>query len=254
MSLVEKIQAKVWELFSSYDKVKYYMDKWYSGDLDNFGNGWENFTFCYNDKGKIDLNRTLHTSDGETLLKIAIDLGIDTPDFIPCIPTFKNELKSRYTSALESFNSAISNIEEKPDIAISLANSTLESIIKEILKDERILVNYKESHTLYELTGAVFKAFEIFPDNEMPKDLRDIGSALLKASQKIEDLRSQKTQAHGKTSSDIIVDEPLSAYFIVNSVTTIGLFLNSFYKKKFPPIEIIATTLPESIDPDDLPF
>jgi len=27
------------------------------------------------------------------------------------------------------------------------------------------------------------------------------------------------------------------AYFIINNVTTIGLFLNSYYKKKFPKIE-----------------
>jgi len=38
---------------------------------------------------------------------------------------------------------------------------------------------------------------------------------------------------HGKTAEDYIIDDPLYAKFIVNSVTTIGLFLLNFYGSKY---------------------
>lgn len=56
---------------------------------------------------KIDLKKTLHQIDGETLLKIAIDLGLDTPDFIPSIPMFKNELKSSLKQLLKHLRKRI---------------------------------------------------------------------------------------------------------------------------------------------------
>jgi len=55
---------------------------------------------------------------------------LETPDFIPCIPTFRNEIKSDYKTASATFEKAFRQIEEHPDIAIGLANSSLESIIK----------------------------------------------------------------------------------------------------------------------------
>ncbi len=68
--------------------------------------------------------------DGETLIKIAIDLGVDTPDLIPSIPFFRNEIKAEYPTASQAFEKAYKEIEENPDIAIGLVNSALESIIK----------------------------------------------------------------------------------------------------------------------------
>ena len=87
--------------------------------------------------------------DGTTLLKIAIDLGVDTPDFIPSIPTFKNELKSEYKTAYDTFSKAYKQIEADPSLAVGLANSALESIIKENLKDERIYSKTTGDETLY---------------------------------------------------------------------------------------------------------
>ena len=56
---------------------------------------------------------------------------------------------------------------------------------------------------------------------------------------------------HGKTQDDIIIDDPLCAYFIVNAVSTVGLFLLNYYKEKYPPV--INTSL-SVFDPNDLPF
>ena len=63
---------------------------------------------------------------------MAIDLGVETPDFIPSIPVFKNELKSDFETASQTFEKAYKNVEEDPSLAIGLANSALESIIKPV--------------------------------------------------------------------------------------------------------------------------
>ncbi len=44
-----------------------------------------------------------------------------------------------------------------------------------------------------------------------------------------------------------MIEDAIYAQFVINSVTTVGLFLNSFYKTKYPKPE------PE-YEEDDLPF
>ena len=206
------------------------------------------FAFQTKENGEIDLLATLHNIDGATLLKIAIDLGVETPDFIPSIPTFRNAIKSDYKIASATFEKAFKQIEEHPDIAIGLVNSALESIIKEILKDERINSKIKGTETLYSLTSEILKAFQLFPNSEMPTEIKTIGSSLLSINQSIEKLRSEKTNVHGKTADDYVIKDSLYTYFVVNSVTTIGLFLNSYYRNKFPKPIIVNKT------EDGLPF
>lgn len=259
MTLIERVENKLWYLYNSYDKVRYYLEKWHNSDFDDYGHGWENITFYTKDNNKIDLTKTLHSIDGETIIKIAIDLELETPGFIPCIPMFKNELKDKYVSAIDAFNKATANIEENPDLAISLVNSTLESILKEISKDSRLGIVYDEKLTLYDLAKSVLKGLKIYPNDNVPKEIKEIGSSLMKLCQNIESLRSTKTLSHGKTSTDYIVDEPLYAYFVVNSVVSVGLFVDSFYKKKFPPLESQSQNsevdnLPFPENKDDLPF
>ena len=101
MDIVQKIKDSLFEQFTSYENVEAYLNKWHQEGHDDFNYFWENFHICYRDeaKKKIDASKTLHNVDGETLLKIAIDLGIETPDYIPSVPTFKNELKSSYETA-----------------------------------------------------------------------------------------------------------------------------------------------------------
>ena len=84
----------------------------------------------------------------------------------------------------------------------------------------------------------------------MPKEIKTIGSSLLSINQSIEKLRSDKTILHGKTNNDYIVNDSLYAYFVVNSVATIGLFLNSYYKNKLPKVQVEE----KPIESDDLPF
>ena len=242
MALIDDTYNKIWELYGSYKKVEFYIEKWiiYASVYWSFEEE-PNFIIIKDLKNNIDLLSTLNKIDTETLLKIAIDLEIETPDFIPAIPTFKNTIKSDYTNANDTFQKAFKEIEEHPDIAIGLANSTLEGILKEILKDDIFKKKTSEfsNKTLYELTNQILKELYLFPRDNMPKEVMAIGSSILNINKSIEQLRSNKSRLHGKLKEEIFIDEPLYAYFIVNSVTTIGLFLISFYKKfKFENEEI----------------
>lgn len=236
MDLVEKIDRVIWEIFPSYQKVEFYIMKWHVEDGD-WNSSWENFYIVRKEENKINLLPTLHGMDGELLLKIAIDLGIETPDFIPSMPIFRNEIKSSYSTASATFEKAFKDIEEHPDVAIGLANSALESIIKEILKNDTIKNKIQTSKTLYDQTVAILKEFSLFPNADMPKEIRTIGSSLLNINQNIEILRSEKTTFHGKTQDDYLINDSIYTYFVVNSLATVGLFLMSFYKKKITLME-----------------
>lgn len=87
MTLVRRISEAIWAEYSSYAEALYYIKKWHEHN-DDWNNPWENFSIFFKDQNqqKIDLQATLHNIDGDTLLKMAIDLGLETPNFIPAIP------------------------------------------------------------------------------------------------------------------------------------------------------------------------
>jgi len=236
MKLVKSVHDVIWKEYKSYKEVRLYISKWHQVDED-WNNHWENFQIVTKENNEIDLLQTLHNINGSDLLKVAIDLGVDTPDFIPSIPTFKNEIKSDFKTAFETFSKAHKQIESDPSLAIGLANSALESIIKEILKDERINVKMKGKETLYKLSSIILKEFKL-TNTDFPKEIKTIGNSLLTINQAIEKLRSEKTTFHGKTEGDYIIGDTIYAYLVVNSVATVGLFLNSYYKTRMPKPEI----------------
>lgn len=240
MKLVKEVAEAIWAGYKSYTDVEHFIKKWHI-IYDYYGDN-ENFCICRKANQSIDLENTLHGIDGETLLKMAIELGVDTPDFIPSIPTFRNAIKSEYETASATFEKAFKQIETHPDIAIGLVNSAMESIIKEIFKDERIQTKPRAGKTLYDLTSDLLKEFQLYPNSDVPTEIKTIGSSLLAVNQAIEKLRSEKTNLHGKTKDDYIIEDSIYTYFVVNSVATVGLFLNSYYKKKFPPVvEVLQT-------------
>ncbi|MBC6491281.1 abortive infection family protein [Flavihumibacter stibioxidans] len=244
--LIQEVKEKLFDSFGSYDNVRMYLERWHDS------NGWnyQNFQLFNRDDGKIDVLKTLNGMEGELLLKIAVDLGVATPDYIPMVATFRNEIKSSYKTAYQTFEKAMRDVEEHPNIAVGLVNSALESIIKEICKDDRLKVVADERNTLYDLAQNLLKALGIYPNNSLPEEVRNIASGLLKIAHQIEKLRSSKTYFHGKADDDKIVNDPLLAYFTVNSVTTVGVFLINFYKAKFPP----PMGNQNNINPDELPF
>ena len=229
MNLVEQIEKAIWQEFSSYEKVMIYIRQWQY----LYNERGDKFKIIYKDReyNQINLLQTLHIVDDETLIKIAIDMGIDTPNFIPSIPVFRNELKAECPVASAVFEKAFRCIENDPALAIGLANSALESIVKEVLKSPLFADKKYSKETLYTLTQSLLKEFKLMPNSDMPNELKTLGSSLLSIAQSIESLRSEQTPFHGKSSDDIVVSDPMYAYLIVNSVTTVGLFLQSYYKK-----------------------
>lgn len=243
MQLVANINTEISRLYANYLEQSRYILKWRKINKDgryNFEVKWDKFS---EDQEELEVFDTLHNMNADLLLQIAVDLGLETPDFIPSIATFRNEIKSSYNTASATFERATRQIEQDPSMAIALANSALESIIKEILKSPVVqaqlvaipdlTLKSLETSTLYELTNQILKVFELYPGKGMPKEFNTIGSSVLAMNQAIEAIRSTKTHAHGKTDTDYVVDDALYAYFVVNSVATVGLFLKSYYEKKF---------------------
>ncbi|MBS7576099.1 abortive infection family protein [Enterococcus sp. MMGLQ5-2] len=250
MELIKKLEKIICERYKNFEDIEQYIEM-NRDTYNNFGDG--DFYTIYFDKGdnlgKINLKATLRniaTEVPDKLLKIAIDLGIETPDFIPTIPIFKNKLKSDYKNASTSFEKAFHNIEKDPAESVGNANSVLESIIKEILRDERFSDIDASKLTNGKLVKEILKKFELNSNSvEMPNEMKSIGNSLTSVSKAIEDLRSDKTLHHGQDSDKYLIDEPLYAYFVINACATVGLFLINFYENKFPK---------ESFPDDALPF
>lgn len=241
---------------SKYKNVRNYIKKWHKEDHEDINSYWENFQIYENADKTINLNETLHNMNPEILIKVAVDLWIETPGFIPAIPVIKNVLKNNYGKAFDSFQQALKQVEENPDLSVGLANSTLEGIIKHIWENDNISTKFNNKDTLYKLTDNILKEFELFPDKQMPNEIRVIWSGLMSLSQHIEDLRSWKTQFHWSHKAKYIIDDPLYAYFIVNSISTIGLFLMGFYEKKYNNKNVmpLKEEPEEEINIEDIPF
>lgn len=256
INLIDNIISALWDELKTWQKVILYLRNWQEVDYNS--DPILNISIIYvldkdgNNTERINLHETLNSANEDTLLKIAIDLGVETPDFIPSIPTFRNTIKAEYPTASATFEKAYKHIESEPETAIGLANSALESIIKEILKDNRITTQWSEKHSLHKLAVALLKEFKLAGDGDMPEEVKSIGTSLTTIAQKIEDLRSNKSYFHGKTKDDYVISDPMYVYFVVNSVCTVGMFLRSFYKKHYPKQQTMEyNDVPEI---DDLPF
>lgn len=87
MKLVKEVSIAIWAEYKTYKEVRYYINKWYVEEHDTYNNSWSNFDIVTKENGEIDTIATLHNIDEKTIIQIAIDLGVDTPDFIPCSKT-----------------------------------------------------------------------------------------------------------------------------------------------------------------------
>lgn len=92
--LIKEIAESIWREFKSYQEVLIYIESWHYTEP-GYDSYFENFEIVYSDLSKlqVDLLPTLANMDAETLIRVAIDMGVDTPDFIPSVPTFRNVIK-----------------------------------------------------------------------------------------------------------------------------------------------------------------
>ena len=238
MELRENIYNEVWKKYKTYSDVEIFLREFIKYEWQSYGN-YEapDFEIIYKgDTKNIDVKATLANVPQDTLIEIAIELDITVPMVIPAYPTFIRVLQENekgFSYAYDIFNKAHNLILEDPAQAVSLANSGLESIIKQIMRDDSISKKIKETSTLYELTESVLKEFSFYPSNDVNKSIKTIGSSFLNISKQIENLRSDATFSHGKKDGDYIIDNSLYSSFIVNAATTVGLFLISFYEEKY---------------------
>lgn len=264
MELIPEVEKALWGLFDSakYQNVRRYIEKWHE-EYDGYNN-WgdnENFRIYFKNEQntEIDLAETLHKIPETILIKIAIDLGIDTPGFLPVVTEFKNVLKDENQSAYQNFTRATKNVYENPDQAVSLASSTLEGIIKTILADETLKskTDTFRNKPLAKLVTIIIKEFGFDSTTQCPPELITIAGQLRSLGTTIDDLRSDKSTAHGKAHNEYVIDDPLWAAFIVNTSASLGLFLWEYYEKKYKPQvknKKQSSIGDEPINLDDIPF
>jgi|GEM_PF-146179 len=243
VELVPQVSKILWDMFpnAKYQNVRRYIQRWHHSDVGGWNGDeyFENFEIFFKDKDKreIDLDETLHHMPNDLLIKIAIDVGVDTPGFLPVVPQFKNVLKDENQSAYQNFDRATKNVFDNPDNAVALAASTLEGIIKTILEHEAFQqdAGKLKNKSLSKLVAEIVKQFSFDDTTKCPQEIITIASQLRGIGSTIDDLRSDKSTAHGKTASDYIVDDPLWAMFTINACATLGLFLWEYFNKKYVP-------------------
>lgn len=263
MDLIPKVAEALWGMFpnAKYQNVRRYIKKWYVGEWGGWNNEEliENFHIHFKDENEreIDLDETLHNIPNDILIKIAIDLGIDTPGFLPVVPSFKNVLKDQNQSAYQNFQRATKNVYDNPDNAVALASSTLEGIIKTILEHETFAEDARKlkNKPLSKLVAEIVKRFGFDDTTKSPQEIITIASQLRGIGATIDDLRSDKSTAHGKTANDYVIDDPLWAMLTVNACASVGLFLWEYFEKKYLPA-LISQEIEEGrpIDLSEIPF
>lgn len=248
MELVGRLQTALENGYPDPDDLHLYLDKWHE-DYDGFGDE-QNFRYVYDKQADVDLKRTLHEMPPELVVRIAIDLGVDTPGFIPSMPSFRNVLKEQNPNAQAQFERAVRNVMEQPDLAVSSAYSTLESVLKTIGKDESLGIEEDLRKTVgKKLISAVIPKLGLRTGKEVPTEINQMCNGLISACIAITDLRNDKSDAHGSAPNDYVIDDPLWAELVVNATATVGLFLWEFYQRTRSPQRIITTH-----GDDEIPF
>ena len=245
-----RVENALWNLFeeSKYRQVEEYVRRWHEDD----GSFWENFCIFEKD-GHIDLGRTLAGMPNDILIKMAADIGVETPGMLPCIPMMKNILNQNNTNAYANFERAVKDVYDHPDRSVALAASTLEGLFKTILQNSDPSIRLKNL-SLSDLTGKVVKQLIGNCDASAPQEIRTLASQLRGLGSTIDDLRSDKSTAHGKAAGDYVVDDGLWAETVVNATATLGLLLWRLYERSCARAKAASTVQPAPIYDGDIPF
>lgn len=245
-----QVENALWNLFeeSKYRQVEEYVRRWHEDD----GSFWENFCVFEKD-GHIDLGRTLAGMPNDILIKMAADIGVETPGMLPCIPIMKNILNQNNTNAYANFERAVKDVYDHPDQSVALAASTLEGLFKTILQNSDPSIRVKNL-SLSDLTGKVVKQLIGDCDASAPQEITTLASQLRGLGSTIGDLRSDKSTAHGKAAGDYVVDDSLWAETVVNATATLGLLLWRLYERSCTEANAAPAVQSTPIYDDDMPF
>lgn len=248
--LKNQVEEALWGLFdkSKYRQVEEYVRRWHEDD----GSLWENFS-VYTTDGHIDLDRTLAEMPNDILIKMAADIGVETPGLLPCIPVMKNILSQSNANAYANFQRATRDVYDQPDQSVALAASTLEGVFKTFIQNIEP-DNSMRNASLTKLTSKVVKHLVDTCDPSAPLEIKTLASQLRGLGNAIDDLRSDKSMAHGKAPGGYVVDDPLWAETVVNCTATLGIFLwRLFEQHQSQQAEPSPAPQPPAYD-DDIPF
>lgn len=248
--LKNRVEGALWNLFdeSKYRQVEEYIRRWHEDD----GNFWENFC-VYRKDDHIDLSHTLAEMPNDTLVRLAADIGVETPGMLPCIPVMKNILNQNNTNAYMNFTYAVKNVYDRPDQAVALAASSLEGVIKTICKDTDPDSPIKNL-SLSRLTNTVVKELIGSCDVDTPQEIKTLATQIKGLGNTIDNLRSDKSTAHGKAAGEYVIDDELWAETVVNATATLGILLWRLYERSRKPKGIKVDAQPLLVCDDEIPF
>ncbi len=174
----------------------------------------------------------LSNVDDSIVTQIALDLGLDIPssEITGAIHLRSLLDGSAYAHAKRDFDKALRDVDVRPESAIGLASTTLESICKAILDsfDEA----YPKDESLQSLQKAVFRKMQLSPENHADSDIKRILGGLVNVGAGIATLRTKYSDFHGKGHRQYRLGRR-HARLAVNALTTIGLFLLETYQERF---------------------
>jgi hypothetical protein len=170
--------------------------------------------------------------EDQIVTQIAIDLGLELPHtgFSGSIQLQNLLDGTAYNHAQIDFKQALQDVDTRPENAIGLASTTLESICKAIL--DSFEESYPKDESLQSLQKAVFGKLQLSPDSQADEDIKRILGGLINVGAGIGTLRTKYSSFHGKGKKQYRLGKR-HARLAINSLTTIGLFLLETYQERF---------------------
>ncbi|MCZ2356627.1 MAG: abortive infection family protein [Bacteroidia bacterium] len=169
--------------------------------------------------------------DDAIVFQIANELGINVPksENLSSIKLAELLDGSAYAHAKQDFDNAIQDIDLRPENAIGMASTTLESICKAIL--DSFGEPYPSDESLQPLQKVVFEKLKLSPDGKADPDIKRILGGLINVGAGIATLRTRYSSFHGKGAKQYRLGKR-HARLAVNSLSTIGLFLLETYQEQ----------------------
>lgn len=165
------------------------------------------------------------------ILEIAADLDLIDQKTLLTESNFKNILDANeLNSVIDDFNRAIKNVTIDPEVAITSASSTLESICKAVC--DFFNEPYPSAESMQPLINKAYKLLNLSCDQHANEQIKKILGGLNSVVTGIGTLRTKNSAAHGHGIKKYKLSQR-HARLVVNSCSTIGLFILETYYENF---------------------
>ena len=91
-------------------------------------------------------------------------------------------------------------------------------------------------------------------DASAPREIKTLASQLRGLGSTIDDLRSDKSTAHGKADGDYVIDDGLWAEALVNATATLGLLLWRLHERSCVESKAAPAVQSTPVYDGDIPF